>query len=291
MSINPDIILTRLQQTHPSYAKSTIWVAYSGGMDSETLLHLFNDIRLKHPSITLKAMHINHQLSDSSNQWQTHCQQTCNNLNISLIIEKITLPANHGIELAARELRHQCFIKHLKKGDILLMAHHQKDRVETFLYHSFKGSGLKGLCSIPITRKLSHASIYRPLLKHGHDELIEYANKHKLVWVYDESNAQVKFSRNYIRHKLLPIINERWPAALSSIARTIDHCAEARQLIDDFIQPILEERTQFNNTILSMAGMSYMPISLQNQIIHSWLDLCDIKRPKRTRRRNTGGTN
>lgn len=279
MTIQLNDIFIKLTQSFPDYNKRTIYIAFSGGLDSSTILHIFYKLKKQKLIHNLKAIHVNHNLQKNSASWEDNCASICSQFGIDLIVEHIKLESETNIEANARDLRYKCFAKHLEKNDILILAHHQQDQAETFLLHTFKGSGLKGLCSIPKIRKLEAGHAYRPLLNINREHITAYAKENNLTWINDHSNTDTKFNRNYIRHKVLETITPRWPAAVNCIARTIQHCNQAQALITEFIQPILNERTRLNTNILSIIGFHNMSAQLQDHIILSWLDLCAVPKP------------
>src|SRR5579872_5822427 len=128
--------------------KPTLWAAFSGGMDSQVLLHFLSMYFLSYrPNYTLKAIHINHQLIPESLHWEKHCRKICKNLNIPLKIIRVDIIKKPGesLEAKARDARYDAFKKILKKNDFLITAHHQDDQAETFLYQLLRGAGLKGV--------------------------------------------------------------------------------------------------------------------------------------------------
>lgn len=218
----------------------SILVGYSGGMDSQVLLHIFSRLRKKMPGLTVRAIHINHGLSPNADQWQSHCQRCCDELGIALISEKVkVIKQKGGIEEAARIVRHDIYSRHQQQHEVLALAHHQGDQAETVLYRLMRGAGVKGLSGMALARgsifgRESVApgvnNIMRPLLFSPKVQITRYAKDNGLVWVEDESNDDVYFSRNFLRHRVIPEMETHWPHAVSSIARASRHCQEAEEL-------------------------------------------------------------
>ncbi len=238
---------------------NTIKVGLSGGLDSCVLLHYLANQPLFHNK--LEAIHVNHGLSPKANQWQVYCEEFCKKLAVPLIAESVQINVNSQIEEAARNARYTVFKRFLGEGECLVLAHHQNDQVETLLFNLFRGTGIDGLASIPKHRKLGLGELFRPLLDTNRKVLHKYAKEHNLDWIEDESNLNLDFSRNFIRHAILPVISEKWPSALQNISDCANKCGEAREnltqlaLIDcpklldkplqldlDFIQSLKEER-------------------------------------------------
>ena len=213
----------------------TYWVAYSGGLDSSVLLSLFAELRRQLP-IKLKAIHINHGLSPNASTWASLCATQCQSLQISYLERSVQVNANDGesIEEVARKKRYAVFAKCLEDGDILLTAHHQDDQAETFLLQLLRGAGVKGLAAMPQVKAFARGQHMRPLLEFSRSHLQAYAKERQLVWVDDESNLNLDFARNYIRHQLMPVLLQQWEGASDVIARSAAHCAEAQALLEEY---------------------------------------------------------
>ena len=172
-----------------------LWIAYSGGVDSHVLLHSLHFALNDHPTIKLHAIHINHQLQPQADQWQQHCQQICQTVNIDYHSDTIAVaPApRQSLEAIARLQRYQALMRHLNPGDYLLTAHHQNDQVETLLLQLFRGAGPQGLAAMPKITTLAPGHLVRPLLGVRRETIITYAQNHSLQWVEDESNQALQF--------------------------------------------------------------------------------------------------
>lgn len=118
-------------------------------------------------------------------------------------------------------------------GELLLIAQHQDDQAETLLFRLLRGAGVRGLAAMPELRRLGHGSLLRPLLGVARAELEFYARQEGISWVEDPSNLELSYSRNYLRHQVLPLLAGRWPQAVRSMARSAAHMAEAQELLDD----------------------------------------------------------
>lgn len=141
-----------------------------------------------------------------------------------------------SLEQAARDARYAAFTARLGADELLLTAQHRDDQAETLLFRLLRGAGVQGLSAMPASRALGAGQLVRPLLNYSRDELLAYAKEHKLTWVDDPSNADERFSRNYLRRQVLPVLLKRWPQALASMARSAAHLSEAGQLLDELAQ-------------------------------------------------------
>jgi len=221
----------------PSNQTVSILIGYSGGLDSTVLLHALAGLSQEIDAINLLPIHINHGVSQFSINWVEHCQSFCEKLNISLAVFNACLEqVKTNREAEYRRVRYAVFADQMQENDLLLTAHHQQDQVETILFNLFRGGGLSGLRGMEAVRKFSSGHHIRPLLSLSPDCLINYARHHKLSWIEDPSNKDVEMDRNYIRHTILPLINDRWPSSVSSISRSGKLLKQTEKIINDLAQ-------------------------------------------------------
>jgi tRNA(Ile)-lysidine synthase len=115
----------------------------------------------------------------------------------------------------------------------LLTAHHADDQLETVLLALLRGSGVKGLAAMPASSPFGAGWHLRPLLKFAQADLQRWAAQRNLAWIDDPSNAELHFSRNYLRAQVLPPLRARWPSASSAVTRSAAHMGEAAGLLDE----------------------------------------------------------
>ena len=211
-----------------------VHMAYSGGMDSHVLLHALSELR-ESMGFRLMAQHINHGLNPQCDSWATHCQNQCDQLAVVCRVETITLKpgGRESLEAIARQARYACLKKILEPGDFVVTAHHLDDQAETVLIMLLRGSGVPGLAAMPQRSPFGVGSLIRPLLGISRRALWGYARAHGLRWIEDASNQDMDFSRNFIRHRLIPVIHDRWPRVAQVLSRSASHCAEAAQLLNE----------------------------------------------------------
>jgi tRNA(Ile)-lysidine synthase len=209
-------------------AGQSLVVAYSGGMDSSVLLHVAKQVA---PTLDmhLSAIHVHHGLSVHADIWAQHCQQTCAALGLELQVTKvaITRQSGDGLEAAARKARLNVLLDH--PADWILMAHHADDQAETVLHNLLRGTGPRGAAGIPERR----GRVLRPLLGLSRQTLLGYAQAHKLSWIEDESNADRRYTRNYLRHEILPVIKHRFPQAVEQLSAATRRFGDAQSLLDE----------------------------------------------------------
>ena len=245
----------------------TIYVALSGGEDSVGLLHLV------HLLPNVQAIHVNHNISINSKMWENFCRELCNKLNIPLNVENVKLSSHTNLEETARNLRYEIFESYLKKeNDILLMAHHLDDLVETVLLNlCSRGSGVTGLAGIPEIRKLGKGVLYRPLLSSSSQEINLYTTKHNLSWIEDESNLDTSFDRNFIRLKVLPMLKDRWSSASTNIAKSALLCRQANEKISEQSYIDLLDCLIGEGKILNIDSLKKHSAFQQSNILRFWI--------------------
>jgi tRNA(Ile)-lysidine synthase len=235
---------------------NTLFIGYSGGVDSHVLLDAVNKlIKTKSLSTTTSiiAIHINHGIHPDAIKWEKHCQKVCAQLQIPCITRKVAVLAhpcnskkNKGLEALARKLRYQSLTdiinqetqKYSQTRDnntaILLTAHHADDQAETLLLQLLRGAGPKGLAAIPCKSKLQpDIKLLRPLLSFSRDAIIEYAKTNHLKWIEDSSNQDTKIDRNYLRYKIIPLLKKRWSGINKTLARVAENCYETNYLAEE----------------------------------------------------------
>ena len=173
-SLNPGDVAAQLVP----YVHAGHWyVALSGGLDSSVLLHLVQRIRQHMPDApALTAIHVNHGLHPDASRWQTLCHGLCDTLDVELLSVEVAVDDTpDGLEAAAREARYTVFERVLAAGDVLFMAHHLDDQIETFFLRLMRGAGPQGLSGMPQTRNLGQGCLLRPLLEFPRAQLQAYA--------------------------------------------------------------------------------------------------------------------
>lgn len=216
-------------------------VAYSGGLDSSVLLMLAATYCKKH-QIPLHAFHVHHGLSVNADSWLFHCQSFCHELNIDFSFEKITLSefSKDGIEASARKARYKAIgdFCRTKNISVVLTGHHLDDQAETLLLQMLRGAGPTGLSGMDkfnfSAELLGNASLIlaRPLLEENRPVLDEFAAQQKISFIQDESNHNIRFIRNALRHQVMPLLEDIAPGFATRFARVANHMQSAAHLIE-----------------------------------------------------------
>ena len=203
-------------------------MGFSGGLDSTVLLHATSRV-VSAAGLGLAALHVHHGLSHNADAWADACRKFCENLSIPITILRVEVPvrSGEGLEAAARRLRHKALSD--QPADWVLLAHHTDDQAETVLHNLLRGTGVRGAAAMPESR----GRVLRPLLGLGRGVLVEYARSHQLGWIEDESNTDLRYTRNFLRREIIPAIASRFPRVGEQLAAAAGHFSEADSLLDE----------------------------------------------------------
>ncbi|MFJ3369295.1 tRNA lysidine(34) synthetase TilS [Pseudomonas sp. NPDC086251] len=253
-------------------------IAFSGGLDSTVLLHLLAHLAKTQSLPALSAIHVHHGLQAAADAWPDHCQSVCDDLGVPLQVVRVQVQPGASLERAARDARYGAFIEATQSNDVLLTGQHRDDQAETLLFRLLRGAGVRGLAGMPRQRPLGQGQLLRPLLDVTRAELETYATEHQLSWIEDPSNQDRQFSRNYLRHQVLPALTERWPQAVVTIARSAAHLSEAQGLLDELAQiDLAQARTvgEFDWLGLPSLELTYLvtlSAARQRNALSHWLE-------------------
>lgn len=253
---------------------STLYVGFSGGLDSTVLLHVLSQQTLLRSKLV--AVHVHHGLSANADEWQMHCEHYCRCWSIALIVKKIHCSARANIEESARLARYAVFSSLLSANDALVLAHHQDDQAETLLLQLFRGAGVDGLAAMAKRSDFKQAIIIRPLLENSREQLLSYAKAHALSWVEDESNKDTSFSRNYLRQTIFPLLRAKWPTIGVNLARSAQHCQEAKIQLEELAlldAPFLAQRP----TMLPLQSLMSLTRARLKNVLRFWLKANQFK--------------
>lgn len=264
-----DHLLTFFRQ----YPAPAYLIGFSGGADSHVLLHACSSLQQQYPHLQFRALHIDHGLQPASAQWAQHCQSVCQPLPIPCQVERLQLAvwAGESVEALARTARYGVFSQHLQSGEILLTAHHQHDQAETLLLHLLRGSGVEGLSAMPLLRPLAAGFLGRPLLGCSREQLLQYAQQHRLHYIDDPSNQDRRFDRNFLRHAVLPVLQQRWPEVQKTLGRAARLQAESRQLLAGFLRNVLPDMQGSQPGTLSVSRLREQDTIMQKALLREWL--------------------
>lgn len=281
MAFNQSLLLQTISRLPSS---ERLLIAYSGGMDSQVLLHAIWKIR-EQLVAKIEAVHVNHGLQRQAHAWAERCCAYCNKHEIPIAI--LEVDATHGKgespEAVARDSRYAAICNLMREGDILLTAHHRDDQAETVLLQLLRGSGPSGLAAMPMINGFGPGFHARPLLEYSRADLAEYANNHQLEWLDDFSNRDISFDRNYLRHEVIPLLRQRWPALEKTISRSASHCAEAQLLIEQAARMDLQGMQLDQNGSMSITALAELPPPRARAVIRTWISDAGLALPDTSR--------
>ena len=216
-----------------------ILVAYSGGADSTALLYMLREYG-KQTGAPIYAAHVNHGIRGAeADTDEAFCRRVAEEWKIPLFVHRANIPqlakeTGESIETAARQARYAFFDEIMKANGIPLLAtaHNADDNLETMLFHLVRGSGLGGMCGIPISRSCEYGTLIRPILSMTKEQLLTFCEEHDLSFVTDSTNTDVEYTRNKIRAEILPSLRAINPAA----AEHASHLAESLRADDLCLQ-------------------------------------------------------
>ena len=277
-----ECLAAALAAADPEWADGGACVAISGGLDSSVLLHAMAALSRARP-FRLRALHVDHGLQPESAAWAEACRGHCDAAGIELGVVSLGLdvPRGSSIEAAAREARYAALAAELAVGERLLTAHHRDDQLETVLIQLLRGAGVAGLAAMPARARLGAGWQLRPLLDVDRATLRAYADSHAVAWHEDPMNEALRFDRGWLRARVLPAIQEHWPAASATVARSAAHCAEATRLLAEVAatdaQAVLDEGR------LSLPALGGLTRERQVNLVRWWLRSQGLRAPPAAR--------
>lgn len=212
-------------------------VALSGGRDSIALLDAVVAHADSHGGEVI-ALHVHHGLSPNADAWAAHCAAVCKGYGIRLVVRQVSVSRTPraSVEASARRARYEALADAAREtsASVVLLAHHRDDQAETLLLQLLRGAGPHGLAAMPAARVDAQGLAWlRPLLDVPRAAIEAYVAQRGLRTVDDESNADVRYARNALRHRVLPALAGVAPAYARTLARAATLQADAARLADD----------------------------------------------------------
>jgi tRNA(Ile)-lysidine synthase len=221
---------------------------------------------------SLAAVHVHHGLHPEADAWTEHCRQFCASLAVPLRVERVDVgsTADTGLEAAARRARYAALAGVMAAGDVLLTAHHLDDQAETILLQLLRGAGVAGLAAMPAETRLGPGWHARPLLPFRRAALRDYASREGLRWIEDSSNLDTRLGRNFLRHRVIPLLESHWPSASEAMARAAGHAAEAADLVEAVAELDLRRCRQPDGS-LGLPALVSLPEPRQRNVLRQWI--------------------
>ncbi len=256
-----------------------LFIAYSGGVDSHVLLQLSAQLALWRGKIT--AVYVHHGLQAVADHWAQHTAEIAKLLGVQYQVLYVQAQAAKGEspEEAARNARYHALAQLLQPDDAMLFAQHQDDQLETVLLQLFRGAGLQGLAGMPESAPLGLGKMLRPFLAISRQAIETYAQQQQLHWVEDPSNSSTAFDRNYLRHSILPLLQQRWPSIAKTVSRSAKHCAQAQQILLTATQTELSTLCAQQPNKLDLNTFTHYTPFQQQAILRTWIASLGLKMP------------
>jgi tRNA(Ile)-lysidine synthase len=260
-----------------------ILVALSGGVDSVVLLHCLTRLAPE-LDLHLSALHVHHGLSRNADAWAQFCDQLCSQMGVPCITVRVRVDRRHrlGLEAAAREARYAQF--RTQQADAIALAHHRDDQAETLLLQLLRGAGVRGLSAMPQMRALDACGslrMLRPMLDVTRSQILAYAREAGLAWVEDESNADPAMDRNFLRLQVMPLLLQRFPAAVETLCRTAENAADASALLDELAA--LDARSAVTHSGLEVEALARSSEPRARNLLRWFLEREGVPLPGRDR--------
>ncbi len=257
------------------YEGQKILCGLSGGADSVCLLVSLCELSQKY-GFSVGAVHVNHMIrGKEADRDEEFSKALCQRLSVEFFCERRDVPTfskeqGLSLELCARNERYKFFEEICKNHGYttLATAHNANDNAETFLINAIRGCSLKGLCAIPVTRRLSKGcdvTIIRPLLYVERAEIEAFLREKEQGFVTDSTNLSDDYTRNCIRHKILPQMQD----LNTSVVKTLCMCAETLKKDSEFLEKLTEQ--SFTDKVSQLKKLDY---SLQSRIIAKMYAAC-----------------
>jgi tRNA(Ile)-lysidine synthase len=253
----------------------TIAVGLSGGADSTVLLHVLRALAPAY-GYALRAVHVHHGISPNADAWARFCRRLCGDWRVPLSTRRVEIGSRHskGLEAAARDARRGALAG--VRAEYVALAHHLDDQAETILLSLLRGAGVRGASGMSQLGKLGEKALLRPLLEVPRAELLHYARANRLEWVEDESNQDAAHARNFLRLRVAPLLDERYPRWREALGRAARHFADADAVLREFAGAHSADR-------LPLAQLRSRPAPAARVLLREYLAAHGL-RPPATRR-------
>ena len=248
-------------------------VGLSGGADSTLVLILAHAVVKINPLYKVKAVHCIHGLDADDPIWLEHCTELCKRLQIPLVTPRLKIVYGNGRspEEVSRAERYKALISNLSANSVLLLGHQADDRIESFFLALKRGSGPYGLSGMRFMIHDERGTIIRPLLELHKSKIIEIIEALGFTHVFDISNTYMKFERNFIRLKVLPLLRERFLGIDGSVLRSATLCGYEHDLAMRYAGEVLKKVFDEKELSLDISGLDLHDEPLMYALLRSYL--------------------
>lgn len=237
-----DKVVSTIEKYRMLEKGDSVAVGFSGGADSVCLLHTLYMLKERY-ELDITACHVNHLLrGDEAERDEQFCREFCENHGIKLRVLRVDVADiaaknKESVELCARKIRYEFFENCSGKNGKIATAHTLSDSMETMLFNMMRGSALKGICSIPEKR----GNIVRPLIECTRQDIEEYCKGNSLYFVTDSTNNADEYSRNRIRHHIIPQMQVESKSLYTSYLSMHNALSRDEAFLDEYTDRILEK--------------------------------------------------
>ncbi len=268
------------QQGKLIQSQDRIIVALSGGPDSVFLLDALKELQEEF-ELRLSALHINHLLrQEESERDEQFCRELCNRWNTPLEVYRVRVreysrAMRMGIEEGARKLRYHIYSRECsgKKAKVAL-GHNADDVVETYLFNLIRGGGLAGLSSIPARKDY----VIRPLLLLWRSEILDYLDRKNIEFVEDTTNLLHIYTRNKIRHKLIPLMEKFNPQVKKHIVQSVEILSSLSETVKSNVQNLWDDALLYNKPpiVIFTNKIKHAPLAILGGIVKKVLQVFNL---------------
>ena len=246
--------------------KKKIYIAFSGGIDSSVLVDILGKNASK-LNLNITVIHVNHNISSNSLTWMKHCKEFCSKLGLNFISEEVNIiSSGGGIESAARKARYKIFNKYLNNEEQILTAHHMNDVTETIFLRLLRGTGIDGLSGLEKSRKLGKGLLIRPFLEVSKKEIEEYAKENDINYIFDETNKDNEYDRNFLRNEIFPKLDARWNDFSSRVFKMSKITNERN---NNFFELLNNNYGYLINNVIKIKDLKNLNIDITKEIIRT----------------------
>ncbi|MCK5121653.1 MAG: tRNA lysidine(34) synthetase TilS, partial [Methylococcales bacterium] len=214
-------------------------------------------------------------------QWAVHCESVALALGVGFKCLRVNAQktTRQSQEEVARDARYQALKALLTENDVLLLAQHREDQMETVLLQLFRGAGIQGLSGMPLVIDFGLGQMIRPFLDVSKQAINAYAALHQIHWVEDPSNQSDNFDRNFLRNQIFPQLKQRWPALDKTVARSARHCANSQVVSQGLAVQLLHGLHAESDKSLDIVGLLALEWNQQQLVVRQWFAKHQLRMP------------
>lgn len=257
-----------------------VFLACSGGLDSQVLLHTCLSLGVKRPLFT--ACFVDYGSAHSKAACES-VKALCDLHGVPLLIHRVerAAPAGESQEAYWRHSRYEWFASLLlEKKEVFFTAHHQDDQAETVLLQLSRGVGISGLSAMPDEKVMGEGSLVRPFLSTPKESLEAYAKEYNVSYVDDPSNDDSSYARNFMRQNVMQSLKKRWPSIAATLSRSAAHCQEAQGLLTELasMDTGVSGKVPFGTRLKADCLLGMLP-DRQRLAIRHWMRCQGVRMP------------